>query len=91
MKRLRHLACASASVLLGMPLASAQPISMRLITEFPDGYGSSVADDADHDGRTEIHATRLVPPNTGDYDVLERGGINTTTLNSEVEQTTWHL
>ena len=64
--------------------APAQPIAMRLITDFPDGYGSSVPADADHDGRSEIHGTRLVAPNTGDYDVLERDGINRWTLVSRM-------
>ncbi len=54
----------------------AQQVAMRVIREFPDGYGTCVPGDADHDGRAEIHGMRYVAPNTVDYDVLERYGVN---------------
>jgi hypothetical protein len=68
--------CVAAILLSTSPFAWGQGVTLRQLQEFPDGYGSSVAADADHDGRWEVHGSRYVPPNTGDYDVLERSALN---------------
>jgi hypothetical protein len=68
--------CIAAILLWASASARGQGVTLRLLQEFPDGYGSSIAADADHDGRWEVHGSRYVPPNTGDYDVLERSALN---------------
>lgn len=75
-------------VLPCMPV-SAQAVPMRLLHEFADGYGFSIAADADNDGRAEIHGSRFVPPNVTDYDVLERNGLNSWVLTSRVSDITY--
>ncbi len=68
------------AIAAGPIVASAQLVPMRLLHEFPDGFGPSAPGDSNHNGKAEIHCLRFIPPNQGDYDVYERRGVNGWTL-----------